>query len=249
MRKPDANLLAFSILVLSCALVAWTGIAGPIFADSVWIGLEKWQTLLAALLALAAAYFAAAPVYRQLREQRRQSAAGAVTMIAKSAETLEAELDRVRKAANDLYRLPGLLFEYDNRSWHDIYASWPNTAFEQMEICDAALRDMQRYTNRHSAPSPTQQARLDAIATLQSVRSSLVDLVTIMRQSTSGLHYEDGDEDIPDNEHDQRRSLIDANLEKWRRAVAHLDDLLSGEISDVWRRIRQLERIAIGVGQ
>jgi membrane protein implicated in regulation of membrane protease activity len=249
MRKLDADLLAFSILVLSCVLIAWTGIAGPIFADSVWIGLEKWQTLLAALLALAAAYFAAAPVYRQLKEQRRQSAAAAVTMIAKSVESLEAERDGVRKASDDLYRLPGLLFDYDNRSWHDIYASWPNAAFDQMGICDASLRDMQRYSNRHPEPSSTQQTRLDAIAALQSVRSSLVDLVTIMRQSTSGLDYEDGDEDIPWEEHEQRRSLMGTNLEKWKAAAAHLDHSLSGEIIDVWRRIRQLERIAIGVTQ
>ncbi|WP_375764544.1 hypothetical protein ACE10X_21275 [Bradyrhizobium sp. Pha-3] len=249
MRKPDADLLAFSILVLSCALVAWTGIAGPFFADSVWIGLEKWQTLLAALLALAAAYFAAAPVYRQLREQRRQSAAAAVTMITRSAETLEAERDRIRKAADDFYHFPGLLFDYDNRSWEDIYSSWPDAAFGQMEICDAALRDMQRYSNRHPEPSPTQQARLDAIATLQSVRSGLVDLVTIMRQSTSGLDYEEGDVDIPDDEHDQRRNLMDTSLEKWKAAAARLDHSLSGDITDVWRRIRQLERIAMGFTQ
>jgi len=249
MRKPDADLLAFSILVLSCALVAWTGIAGPIFADSVWTALEKWQTLLAALLALVAAYFAAAPVYRQLKEQRRQSAAAAVTMIVKSAETLEVERDRVKKARDDLYRLPSLLFDYDNLSLHDIYASWPNAAFEQMEICDAALRDMQRYSNRHPEPSSTQQARLDAIVALQSTRSSLVDLVTIMRQTTSGLSYEDGEVDIPDDEHDQRRSLMDANLDKWGRAATHLDEMLSSEITYVWRRIRHLERIAIGVAQ
>jgi hypothetical protein len=247
MRKPQPDLLAFSVLLLGCVLVVWTGLAGPIFADSFWTGLEKWQTLLAALLALAAAYIAAAPVFRQLKEQRRQSAAAAVTMIAKSAESLEAERDRVRKARDDLYRLPGLLFELDNRSWQEIYASWPNAAFGQMEICDAALRDMQRYSNRHPELSSTQQARLDAITALQSVRSSLVDLVTIMRQSTSGLDYEEGEEDIPEDEHDQRRSLTDNNLERWKTAAARVDQSLSGEITEVWRRIRQLERIAIGV--
>ncbi|MGY4254590.1 hypothetical protein ACVI1L_001658 [Bradyrhizobium sp. USDA 4516] len=249
MREPQRDFLSISMLILACVLAAWTGVAGPVFADRFWVGLEKWQTLLAALLALAAAYFAAAPVYRQLREQRRQSAAAAVTMIVRSAEALEAERDRVKLARDGLYRLPSLLFEYDNGSLHDIYASWPNAAFEQIEICDAALRDMQRYSNRHPEPSSTQQARLDAIAALQSVRSSVADLVTIMRQNTSGLAYEDGEVDIPEDEHDQRRSLMDANFGKWGGAVTHLDELLSSEIADIWRRIRQLERIAIGVAR
>jgi len=232
--------------MLSCVLLAWTGIAGPIFADSFWIGLEKWQTLLAAILALIAAYFAARPVYRQLEEQRRQSAAAAVTVIVKAAVALEGERDRIRVVSDDLYRLNDLLNEYDNGSLHDIYASWPNAAFDQMDICDAALRDMRRHSQRNPDRSSTQQARLHAIAALQAVRTSLTDLVTIMRQNTSGLSYEEGEEDIPEQEHDERRNLMDVNLTNWKAAAAHLDEVISGEISDVWRRIRHLERIAIG---
>jgi membrane protein implicated in regulation of membrane protease activity len=246
MHKPPADLLAFSILLLCCVLLVWTGIAGPIFADSFWVGLEKWQTLLAAILALIAAYFAARPVYRQLEEQRRQSAAAAVTVIVKAAVALEGERDRVRVVSDDLYRLNGLLHEYDNGSLHDIYASWPNAAFDQMDVCDAALRDMRRYSQRNPDLSTTQHARLHAIAALQAVRTSLTDLVTIMRQNTSGLNYEDGEADIPEQEHDERRNVMDVNLAKWKAAAAHLDDVISDEISGVWRRIRHLERIAVG---
>src|SRR5450631_566887 len=117
MRKPQADTLAFSLLLFSCVLVAWIGIAGPLFADSFWIGIEKWQTLLAAVIALIAAGYAARPVYRQLAEQRRQSAAAAVTMITKSAAALEGERDGVRKVNDDLNRLSLLLSDYDDRSW------------------------------------------------------------------------------------------------------------------------------------
>jgi len=250
MRKPKADALAFSLLLISCVLVTWTGIAGPLFAarnaDQAWEALFRWQTLVAALIALAAAGAAALPVYRQLAEQRRQSAAAAVTMIVKSAIALENERDGVRKINDDLQRLGSLLVEYDEQSLHDIYASWPEKAFSKMDICDAALRDMHRHSERNAEASTTQTARLNAIAALQSVRSSLVDLVTIMRQSTSGLSYEDGEEDIPEDEHQVRRDLIDLNRERWKDAAGQLDKALSGEISEVWRRIRQLERIAIG---
>lgn len=183
MHKPKSDALAFSMLMLSCALIAWTGIAGPIFSESLWAGLDKWQTLLASIIALIAAYFAARPVYRQLAEQRRQSAAAAVTMIAKSAVALEGERDGVRKMSDDLNRLGGLLSDYDDRSWHDIYSSWPNEAFDQMYVCDAGLRDMHRYSERNPEASPTQTARLEAIAALRRIRCSLVDLVTIMTRN------------------------------------------------------------------
>ncbi|KAA0072508.1 hypothetical protein [Tardiphaga sp. P9-11] len=136
MHKQRPDLIALSLLTLSCALVAWTGIAGPIFADSFWMGLEKWQTLLAALIALGAALLAILPVLRQLAEQRRQSAAAAVTMITAAALALERERNIVRRARDDLAYLGQLLVEYDVMSWHDIYASWPEAAFEKMRIGD-----------------------------------------------------------------------------------------------------------------
>jgi hypothetical protein len=53
--------------------------------------MERWQTFVAALLAFSAAWLAARPVQRQLAQQRRQSAAAASTVIAKSALALEDE--------------------------------------------------------------------------------------------------------------------------------------------------------------
>jgi hypothetical protein len=60
------------------------------------------------------------------------------------------------------------------------------------------------------------------------------------------LSYEDGEVDIPDDEHSIRRSRINERLARWQEVVTALDEALTEEISKVWRRIRQLERIAIG---
>ena len=245
-QKPQSDLVAFSLMMLSCALIAWTGLAGPLFADGFWTGLEEWQTLIAAMIALIAAYYAARPVYRQLAEQRRQSAAAAVSMIVKAAVSLEAERDIVRKAVDDL-RLGRLLWKYDDLSWHDIYSSWPEEAYDFMTVCDAALRSLRLYCERNPDPSSTQRSRVEAIAALEKLRSCLVDLVKIMRQLTSGLNYEEGEEDIPSDEHSSRRHQINASQEDWGRTALRLDEQLSAEISTIWYRIRQLERIAIGM--
>lgn len=245
MRKPKPDLIAFSLLLFSCALIAWTGVAGPIFSDDLWKGLDNWQTLIAALLALAAAYFAARPVYRQLAEQRRQSAAAAVSMIVKAAVSLEEERGIVRKAVDDL-RIDRLLWNYDELSWHDIYSSWPEDAFGLMTVCDTALRSVRLYAERNPDASAAQSCRVEAIATLEQLRTGLTDLVTIMRQQTSGLSYEEGEEDIPVEEHQTRRQQVNLKDERWRVAADKLDIALSMEIANVWRRIRQLEGIAIG---
>lgn len=248
MRKPQPDLIAFSFLLFSCALIAWTGVAGPIFSDGLWKGLENWQTIIAALLALAAAYLAARPVYRQLAEQRRQSAAAAVSMIVKAAVSLEAERDVIRKAIDDL-RVDRLLYEYDAISWLQIYASWPEEAFEFMKACDAALRSLRLFSERNPDPSPTQYSRLAAIASLAKLKGGLSDLVTIMRQETTGLAYEEGEQDIPDDEHPTKRSQMDVDQESWITAARKLDEDISVEIAAIWRRIRQLESIAIGASQ
>ncbi|MBB4428407.1 hypothetical protein GGD66_006994 [Bradyrhizobium sp. CIR48] len=245
MRKPQPDLIAFSLLLLSCALIAWTGTAGPVFAESFWTGLEDWQTSIAAVIALLAAYLAARPVYRQLAEQRRQSAAAAVSMIVKAAVSLEEERDIIRKAVDDL-RIDRLLWEYDELSWHDIYSSWPEDAFGLMTVCDTALRSVRLYAERNPDASATQRCRVEAIAALEQLRAGLTDLVTIMRQQTSGLSYEEGEEDIPVKEHQTRRQEVNVKDERWRIAAHGLDIALSMEIANVWRRIRQLESIAIG---
>lgn len=244
-RKPQPDLIAFSTLLLSCALISWTGISGPLFADSFWSGLANWQTLIAAAIALLAAYLAARPVYRQLAEQRRQSAAAAVSMIVKAAVSLEDERDIVRKAVDDL-RLDRLLWAFDELSWHEIYSSWPQEAYGQMTACDATLRSMRLYAERNPDASTIQGCRVEAIAALEQLRAGLNDLVTIMRQQTSGLAYEEGEEDIPVDEHSNRRQQVNVKEEQWRAAADKLDVGLSLEIANVWRRIRQLEGIAIG---
>jgi hypothetical protein len=247
MRKPQADALAFSLLMFSCVMAAWTGIAGPIFADSVCGTIEKWQTLLAAVIALIAAYYAARPVYRQLAEQRRQSAAAASTMIAKSALALEDERAAVIKGKDDLEGIVSVLSEYDDQSWHDIYQRWPETAHRLADVCSALIAILHRTNERNPEITSLKRSREAAISTLHNFRRAILDLAQVFRHGTGGgPDYEYGEDDIPEDESIARRPRIDVIRELWKTEAADLERELTTEISMIWRRVRQLERIAVG---
>lgn len=78
MNGPPAHLVVFSSLMLAAVLVTWLGLAEPIFSDATARGwynvLKDWQTLVAALVALVAAFIAARPVWKQLAIGRSQTA-------------------------------------------------------------------------------------------------------------------------------------------------------------------------------
>jgi hypothetical protein len=82
-------------MILIVILGVWIGIAGPLFdaaAGEGWLRIaEKWQALIGSLIALAAAFWAARPVYQQLGEMRVQSAVQAYEMLRRQSFVLEEE--------------------------------------------------------------------------------------------------------------------------------------------------------------
>jgi hypothetical protein len=81
---------------------------------------------------------------------------------------------------------------------------------------------------------------------LNDFRSSIIDLVQIFHHDTGGPDYEHGENDIPEEESKARRPRVDATRELWKTEAGNLECELNAEISMIWRRVRQLERIAIG---
>src|SRR5882757_3207654 len=121
MNEMPKDFLSITLLLFTTILTVWLGAAGPLFGDRSGIHIlhlmERWQTLVAALFALSAAWLAVRPVQKQLAEQRRQSAAAASTMIAKSALALEDERAALIKAKDDLENIVSVLSDYDDQSW------------------------------------------------------------------------------------------------------------------------------------
>ena len=251
MNEKPKGLLSISLLLFTAVLSVWLGVAGPLFGDRSWIQIwhlmERWQTFVAALLALFAAWWAVRPVQRQLAEQRRQSAAAASAMIAKSALALEDERAAVIKGKDDLEGIASVLSDYDDRSWHDIYQSWPKQAYSVSDVCSELIAILHRTNERNPEITSLQRNRESAISTLNNFRSSIIDLAQVFHNETGGgPDYEHGEDDIPEDESVERRPRVDAIRELWKTEATNLERELNTEISLIWRRVRQLERIAIG---
>jgi hypothetical protein len=208
--------------------------------------MERWQTFAAALLALFAAWWAARPVQRQLAEQRRQSAAAASTMIAKSALALEDERAGFTKGKDDLEGIASVLSDYDHQSPHDIYQIWPEQAYRVSDVCSELIAILHRTNERNPEITSLQRSREAAISTLRNFRTAIIDLAQVFHHETCGPDYEHGEDDIPEDESRARRPRVDALCEHWKAQATNLEHELNAEISMIWRRVRQLERIAIG---
>jgi hypothetical protein len=250
MNEKPKDFLSISLLMFTAILTVWIGLAGPLFGDRSWLHIwhlvERWQTVFAALLALAAAWWAVRPVQKQLAEQRRQSAAAASTMIAKTALALENERAALIKGKDDLEGLDGILRGYDNGNRHEIYQTWPDQAYQTSERCLRIIAILHRASERNPELTSLQRSRLATISALKKVRGAIIDLVQIFQHEIRGPDYEYGEDDIPEEESSARRPRVDSSRELWKIEAANLENELNAEISMIWRRVRQLERMAIG---
>ena len=213
MNEKPKEFLSISLLLFTAVLSVWLGVAGPLFGDRSWMHIwhlmERWQTFAAALIALSAAWLAARPVQKQLAEQRRQSAAAASTMIAKTALALEDERAAVIKGKDDLEGIANVLSDYDDQSPHDVYQTWPQQAYSMSDTCSTLIAALHRTNERNPEITPLKNGRQAAISTLNDFRSAIIGLVQIFRHDTSGPDYEHGEDDIPEDESSARRPRVD----------------------------------------
>lgn len=250
MRRPSNDLLALGLMFLGVGLVSWTALAGAVIADATaysWYAVAKdWQTLFAAILAIAAAYYAARPVYRQLEENRRQTAAAAVDMIVNAATALEDEIEILEGVRNDMRQLPSLLATYDEDSLHNIYQSWPEQVDQFSRVVVEARIKLQRYVHRNPEAGLLRDSRDAAIVALVGVDDAIWGLVYVMKHDTIGPSYEYGEQDLPGGEGEKRRQKTDAASTEWNQSAEVFALALEVELHRVWKRIRELERVAIG---
>jgi hypothetical protein len=158
----------------------------------------------------------------------------------------EDERAAVIKGKDDLEGIANVLSDYDDQSPHDIYQTWPQQAYSMSDTCSTLIAALHRTNERNPEITPLKNSRQAAISTLNDFRSAIIGLVQIFRHDTSGPDYEHGEDDIPEDESKARRPRVDAMRELWEAAAADLESELNAEISMIWRRVRQLERIAIG---
>jgi hypothetical protein len=226
MNEKSRDFLSVAFLLFTAILTVWLGVAGPLFGDRSWMQIwhlmERGQTFIAALFALFAAWLATRPVQKQLAEQRRQSAAAASTMIAKSVLALEGERTALIRGKDDLEGLGSVLLDYDNGNRHEIYQTWPDQAYQMSDSCSKIIAILYRASERNPELTSLQRSRIETISTLRNLRSSIIGLVQIFQHEIHGPRYEDGEEDVPEDESSARRPRVDTLRELWKTESANL---------------------------
>src|SRR5262245_52082047 len=113
LQPPDRAVLIPVLLITSVVLAAWLGLAGPISNDwsGFWEWVYRWQTLLASLIALGAAYWAAKPVWNQARMVSGQAAIDLLEVIERDSAQIAIEIDAVSSLLKPLLDLDTCFIE------------------------------------------------------------------------------------------------------------------------------------------
>lgn len=214
--------------ILACASAAAAG-DGHIQASD-W--LQFSGTILAALMALGAATFAAIPIYRQLKLLRQQTAANAITAILWAAQALDEEFFALECEANiygDLKFIISRAFKSQPDTWSDDFKKQESLIFV------AKTRSM-AYNERNPEGGEFFDARFNFHISCLALLKSIYNLYICGSQKD----YATRDELI-------FKIKTEDELEAWEKARVALLEVVRKERRAYWAKVRALERAALGL--
>lgn len=210
----------------------------PVF-DCTWGDfLERWQGLVGSMIALGAAAIAAVPLYQQLREMNRQSQAVAVERLTRVVQSLEQEYRRTRELRTiPLRHLRSL--EREARQGQVPHLADP----QQNQLAQAVselFSEIEKHKMRNPQSSILSNARLsvfeDCAYLAKVIKSAAKTTKEVSKLGALSITRPGVDAS------DIRQSLASlfANFKAY-------DQVLSTDIERHWRKIRQLEELAVAM--
>ena len=167
------DLLAFSIALLAVALIAWTGVAGPIFAEPSSDGwLWRWQGLIGALLGAAGTIFAGWLAWRGVQFQISR---------------IESERKRRENEAFDLFKIA--VAKQIPAAAGARYFTWLGTKGMASSVNDAIewhVRLLETHIHESSARPLLADLSIDRRVPCLMLLDSLQSIVASWRSDTSG---------------------------------------------------------------
>jgi hypothetical protein len=204
-----------------------------------WV--RDYQEILAALIALGAAFFVGLPVHRQLHEMRRQSSAAAINSIRTVAYELEEIQEKLQGLGRQISSISSLLKVYDSQGWPNLRDNW----ITAMERSASALNEftalMQRSVNR----STTNLLELEQLGIECS--SELSEAIHHLIMNTIILQNAPLDEEgtpYPYNPIYFTNSF--RKWHDWREWWEQYEHEYNKSTNTVWHRVRSLEDDAMG---
>lgn len=218
----------------------------PIDCLEFW--LNRYQSMLAGLLAAGVALIVARPVFRALRETNRQTSVairGIEEAYARELELEFAQLASYRQMESELY---GYVEAYDEvLAEAQLYATtYSNNFNAKLQEVAAYLRDIAALFARYPDGSPLSVRRKEFLRAANASKAACDRVLTAFRNETFGPAVEHGE---PEMDAAQIRAARVAAPKAHERALENykrLTGLLRSETRTQWARVRQLQRMARG---
>lgn len=208
--------------------------------------LNRYQSLGAGILALGAAWLATRPVYKQLSEMVRQSAASAIPNFRVLAREIEDEMREMKAIDRRLASLKYILNDYDHEDWHRIYIDWPDKASALSRDIFEAWQFIGNRVDTDTSDPSLHEIRAEGFHVLHGVLDALGDLLDAFRALTTGPDYEMGEDDVSREEEARRRAMIGEQYASWQTWYEGYVPIILEERRAAWRKVREMEHIAAG---
>ncbi len=207
-----------------------------------WV--RDYQELVAAIIALSAAYVVSRPVYIQLREARRQSSAAAIPHLRSVADEVERHQRAIATGIRKVRRIGPVLEGYDREgNSHRLFEEWVPEASGVLADLNDLIDELQRAVER--AYAIDRDLELHGLDVSNRLNNQFRLMLTAFLHSTSGPDLEDGEEDLSEALTPTRNALRPV-VNEWGRWGAEYNRAARDRVSQVWAKIRQLEDEAMG---
>lgn len=204
--------------------------------------LKDWQTLATGILALAAAWWASRPVYRQLRETETQSNATLREVLAPRVAELERHKERGLAPAREA--VANLLHEFHEMDEAELAAFKEEAAFHHWQVVRSAADDFKKFRARRFDVPSIEGLKEPVAVALAHLTDRLDDIHRPASTDQEGEDYAFTDQEWEAIEQRGRaaRQVLPETISEWREASDALAKAYDDEIARLRRRIVELDR-------
>ncbi len=235
-------------MLMAVALIVGTAIDRPILDAAVKANSEDWLGfagsiiggILAGGVAVLAAYVAARPVFSQLSEMRRQTAAAARSALTDATSELDRELEALRGLRSAGREADRLLSSFDHVA--ALGSPIMEMGDKTLTSLQDAIDDLNYFVGRYPDDHETSYSRR---STLRSFKELNLSMNTIFVQIKEIVTKRDvypifNDVEMGFFKSKLRREINDAMM----NVIAHQESTQK-HLSRLWARLRELEEIAL----
>lgn len=237
------DLLAISLLIFAAAIVALTGVSGPLLSENQSKGmyeiLKDWQTLIGVLVAVAIGYVAVLPVWRQVRIMSSQAAIQMLPVIYAEANELDRDrgtLDKIRDVQFGLSTAE-MFCNLDRGDGHPFVSEAVKHLGETKAQIEAMKDELERFQKRVGLSNREFTYRLVLCMVLTTFRISMQNVYDIVGDRVDNYTLEPA-------EVDKIRKFASDYLENVERRLKKAEEEHTKSRQDVHRRVVELRGIS-----